>query len=377
MKPPAGSGREVLGVFLRLGVTAFGGPAAHTAMMRDEMVRRRGWVDDQRFLDLMAGTNLIPGPNSTELALHLGHDRARWRGFFAAGFAFIVPAAVITAGFGWLYVEYGSTPVAEGLLRGVQPVVLAVIAHAVVGLGRVAVKGWQTAGLGLAAFAAAMAGVPELGVLAAAVVVALAAGVAPSARAGLRSWALLPVLVMAGGGYGDRGDLATLFWTMLRIGAVLYGSGYVLVAFFEGAFVQDLGWLSPQELLDAVAVGQVTPGPVFSTATFVGYLIAGPAGAAVATIAIFLPAFAFVALLTRVGDDARSRPWVRRALDGAAVASLALMAAVCVQLGVDVLADPLAWALALAALALLLRTSISSVWLVAAGGAIGVAAHLL
>jgi chromate transporter len=367
----------VLGVFLRLGVTAFGGPAAHTAMMRDELVRRRGWADDARFLDLMAATTLIPGPNSTELALHLGHERARWRGFCAAGFAFIVPAVLITVGFGWLYAEYGSTPVAEGLLRGVQPVVLAVIAHAVVGLTPVAVKGWQTAVLGAAAFAAALAGVPELAVLAAAVALALAAGLAPSARAGLRSWVLPPVLLLAAAGYGDRGDLATLFWTMLRIGAVLYGSGYVLVAFLDGAFVEGLGWLSPQELLDAVAVGQVTPGPVFSTATFVGFLVAGPAGAAVATVAIFLPAFAFVALLTRYGDSARERAWVRRALDGATVASLALMAAVCVRLGVEALADPLGWVLAGAALALLLRTSVSSVWLVAAGAAIGVAARLL
>ena len=361
-------------MFLRLGVIAFGGPVAHVAMMREELVRRRGWVDDQRFLDLVGATNPVPGPNSTELAIHLGHDRARWRGLVAAGVCFILPAAVIVTALAWGYVRYGSTPAVEGLLYGVVPVVLGIVVWALLGLARTAVKGPWYAALGVAALAASLLGAPELLVLAAGAALAGLVRAARQAR-GPQALALLPALV-ATGGTGER-DLSTLFWTMLKIGSVLYGSGYVLLAFLEGDLVDRLGWVSEQQLLDAVSIGQVTPGPVFTTATFLGYLVAGVPGALVATVAIFLPSFVFVGLLTRITDRLRASPWTSALLDGVNVTALALMAAVTLRLGATAVVDPLTAALALAAVLVLWRTRVNSAWLVAGGAAVGLARVLL
>ena len=301
--------REVAAVFLRLGTIAFGGPAAHTALMREELVRRKGWVSDERFVDLMGATNLIPGPNSTELAIHLGWDRARWRGLLAAGVCFIVPAALMVTALAWAYVEYGDTPAVESLLYGVVPAVLAVIVFALVALLRTVLWSGKDARqrLGLsaltaAALAAYVLGVPELAILAAgAAVPALVRAASLGRGHGLLGVPLLlasPVLGHPRFEDPTGGQLAQLFLTMLKIGAVLYGSGYVLLAFLEGDFVDRLGWITEQQLVDAISIGQVTPGPVFTTATFVGYLIAGPAGAFVATVGIFLPSFVFVGLLT-------------------------------------------------------------------------------
>ena len=294
-----GSAREVALVFLRLGVVAFGGPAAHIAMMRQELVQRRKWLTDERFVDLMGATNLIPGPNSTELAIHLGHERARWRGLLLAGVLFILPAAVIVTVLAWIYVEHGDTPAFDQVLYGVVPVVVAIIVWALVPLARTVVKSRWLAVLLAAGLAAYLLGVNELVVL---------FGGCRDRPAGARRPVAGPV-GPAGAGARRRcrsfedptaGQLATLFATMLKIGAVLYGSGYVLLAFLEGDFVDRLGWITHQQLLDAIAVGQVTPGPVFTTATFVGYLVAGLPGAFLATVAIFLPSFVFVGLLTRL-----------------------------------------------------------------------------
>ncbi|MEV5003698.1 chromate efflux transporter [Nocardioides sp. LML1-1-1.1] len=364
---------EVAGVFLRLGLIAFGGPAAHTALMREELVRRRRWVSDQRFADLMGATNLIPGPNSTELAIHLGHERAGWRGLLVAGVAFIVPAAVLVTLLAWVYVEQGETPAVEGVLYGVVPVVLAIIVWALAGLGRTVLSSWWLALLAGAALAAYLLGVNELVVLfGGAAVVAAVRGVRDLARRGPAALAL-PLLVA---GTQQDGRLTELFLTMLKIGAVLYGSGYVLLAFLEGDFVDRLGWVSHQQVLDAVSVGQVTPGPVFTTATFLGYVVAGLPGAFLATVAIFLPSFVFVGLLTRLTDWLRSRAWTSALLDGVNATALALMAGVSLQLGRTGLVDPLTVALFGLTLLALWRTRLNSAWLIAAGALVGVARYL-
>lgn len=363
-----GRAREVASTFLRLGTVAFGGPVAHTAMMREELVRRRGWVSDERFVDLMGATNLIPGPNSTELAIHLGYDRARWRGLVAAGVCFILPAALIVTALAWAYVTYGDTPSVGWLLYGVVPAVLAIVAWALVGMARTALKGrWLTV-LAVVALAAYVAGVPEL------VVLFGGAAVAPLARAVRQAGhhALLAPLAVL---FPDptAAQLTQLFLTMLKIGAVLYGSGYVLLAFLEGDLVDRLDWVTQQQLLDAVSIGQVTPGPVFTTATFLGYLVAGLPGAFVATVGIFLPSFLLVGLLTRITDKLRSSPWTATMLDGLNATALALMAGVSWQLGRAALVD--AWTVTILGVTLLLlwRTRLNSAWYVGGGALAGLA----
>jgi chromate transporter len=363
-----GTAREVAWVFLRLGVVAFGGPAAHTAMMREELVRRRGWLSDERFLDLMGATNLIPGPNSTELAIHLGHERAGWRGLLLAGVLFILPAAVIVTVLAWVYVEHGRTPAFEHVLYGVVPVVVAIIVWALVPLLRTVVKSWWLALLVVAGLTAYLLGVNELVVLFGGG--ALAAAVHGLTRLrGAHGLALAALPVFSD---PTAGQLAQLFATMLKIGAVLYGSGYVLIAFLQGDFVDRLGWITHQQLLDAVSIGQVTPGPVFTTATFVGYLVAGLPGAFVATVGIFLPSFVFVGLLTRLAGWLRSRSWTSALLDGLNATALALMAGICWTLGRDALVD--GWTVALFAVTLLLlwRTRLNSGWYVLGGAVAGI-----
>jgi chromate transporter len=365
---------EVASVFLKLGVIGFGGPAAHIAMMREELVRRRGWVSDERFVDLMGATNLIPGPNSTELAIHLGHERARGKGLVVAGVCFILPAFAIVLALAWAYVRYGQAPAVEGLLYGIKPVVVAIVVWALAGLLRTAVKGPLTAVVAVAAFAAYLLGVDELPVLAAGGLLVMAVRTRPvrppgGGRGGLGGIALLP----AGPYFPDPtgGQLAQLFLTFLKIGSVLYGSGYVLLAFLEGDFAERLGWITRTQLLDAVSIGQVTPGPVFTTATFLGYVIAGLPGAVLATVGIFAPSFAFVALLTRIVDRIRDRVWSSAFLDGVNATALALMAGVTVELAGEAFVDPLTVVLALAALLLQWRTRLNTAWFIAAAAAVG------
>ncbi|GAA1610961.1 chromate efflux transporter [Actinoplanes couchii] len=379
----AGRVREVAGLFLRLGTIAFGGPVAHTAMMRDEVVRRRGWITDERFADLIGATNLIPGPNSTELAIHLGHERAGWRGLLTAGVCFILPAAAIVTGLAWAYVRFGTTPAVSGLLYGVVPAVLAIIVHALAGLLKAVLKTVWAGLLAAAALAAYLAGVNELLILAVgaalpALVVLARRGAKRGARWGGRRgarWGGPAVLAVPG--LPADGDLGQLFLTMLKIGSVLYGSGYVLLAFLRGDFVDRLGWITGQQLIDAISIGQVTPGPVFTTATFVGYLVAGLPGAFLATVAIFLPSFLFVGLLTRLTGWLRSSAWTSVLLDGVNATALALMAGIGFQLAGTAIVDPLTAAIAAGTLVLMWRTRWNSAWFIGAGALIGVGHVLL
>lgn len=378
VKPSSAPSRlgEVALLFLRLGLTSFGGPAAHIAMMRGEFVNRRGWLSDQQYLDLIGASNLIPGPNSTEVAIHLGYLRAGWRGLIVAGVCFILPAMLIVIALAALYVDYGTTPAAAWLLYGIKPVVLAVIVQALWGLSKTAVKGWLTGTVGVASFGLALIGINELLLLAAGGLLVMLALNARRLRSAAASLALaglgLPSLLVAAAAPAGF-TLWGLFLTFLKIGSVLYGSGYVLLAFMRADFVERLGWLSDRQLLDAIAIGQVTPGPVFTTATFVGYILAGTPGALVATLGIFLPAFVFVAISTPFLPRLRTSPWFGALLDGINVASLGLMAAVTLQLAQAAIFDIVTVLLALAAFVLLVHYRINSAWLVLGGAVIGIA----
>lgn len=370
------------GLFLRLGLTAFGGPAVHMAMMEDEVVRRRGWLTREEFLDLVGAVNLIPGPNSTELAIQVGWRRAGAAGLVVAGACFILPAALLTALLAAFYVRYGTLPEAGAVLRGVKPVLLAVVLQALWGLGRSAVK---TRGLGVlaaAAAGAAAAGVQELVLLAGAGLAAVGMRAATARRGapGAGGAGALPLLavvappVSAAGAVGAASasfGLWPLFLFFLKVGSVLFGSGYVLLAFLRADLVERWGWLTEAQLLDAIAAGQFTPGPVFTTATFVGYLLAGWAGAGVATLGIFLPAFCFVALSGPWIPWLRRSRWAGAFLDGVNVASLALMAVVTVALGRVALVDGMTLGLAAGSAALLWRWRVNSAWLVLGGGLAG------
>jgi chromate transporter len=372
---------EVARLFLKLGVIGFGGPAAHIAMMREEVVRRRRWVSDERFLDLLGMTNLIPGPNSTEMAIHLGYVRAGWPGLLLGGSCFIVPAVLIVLTLAWLYVHYGATPAATWALYGVIPVIIAVVAQAIWGLGRTAVKGPLLAVLGVTVLALSLAGGNELALLfgaGAALMLVRLARPAAAAAAMLAAALGLPGIAPGQAAVAGAGvTLGTLFLTFLKIGATLYGSGYVLLAFLRNDFVHRLHWLSDRQLLDAIAVGQVTPGPVFTTATFVGYVLAGWTGAVLATVAIFLPSFVFVALSHPLLPRIRGSRGAGAFLDGVNVAALGLMAAVTWQLARSAITDWFTAALAVAAGVLLIRWRVNSVWLIIGGAVAGLAYRLL
>jgi chromate transporter len=344
--------------------------------MRREVVEDRRWTSDREFLDWVGACNLIPGPNSTELAIHLGHQRAGWRGLVTAGVCFIAPAVLIVGLLAWLYERYGTDPTVADLRYGILPVIIAIIAHAVVGLGRTALTDVITSVVAAAAFAAFLLDVHELLILATAGL--LVAGWSARHRfrgPGTTQVVALPAL-LAATPPEVRVSLWRLFLVFVEIGSVLYGSGYVLLAFLQTNLVDDLGWLTSQQLLDAVTVGQITPGPVFTTATFVGWQIDGAAGAAVATIGIFLPSFLFVAALHPIVGWMRRTPAARAFLDGVIAASLGLMAGVLVDLADTALTDALTVLIALAALAVLLRTRIQSTWLIGTGILIG-AVHAL
>jgi len=371
---PRTSLAELALLFLRLGATAFGGPAAHVAMLRDEVVKRRAWLTDAEFLDLLGATNLIPGPNSTEMAIHVGWARRRWAGLLVAGLAFIVPASLITAALAWAYVRYGDLPRAQGILYGVKPVVLAVVFQAIRGLAPLAARTWPLRALGLAAVAASALGAHELVVLFGAGLLVLAARAARDSRPSAPVAGLAPLLPLAAGAAVLPAAAATLpaiFWLFCRTGAVLFGSGYVLLAFLRADLVERLGWLTEAQLVDAIAAGQVTPGPVFTTATFVGWLLAGPAGALVATAGIFLPAFVFVALSAPLVPRLRASRTAAALLDGVNVASLALMAVVTARLVPAAVVDVPTAVLALLGAGLLLRFRVNSSWLVLGGAAAG------
>ncbi len=371
---------ELATLFLKLGTIAFGGPAAHIAMMEDEVVRRRQWLSQEEFLDLLGATNVIPGPNSTEMAIHVGHRRAGWPGLLVAGSCFILPAAFIVTAFAWAYVRFGSLPQADAILYGVKPVIIAIVLQALWRLGRTALRTWSLELIGAAGIVLGFLGVNELVILfGGAIVVGLGRSLIRKRNPGSRLFSITSggpfgLLMQAGGAAGTAAasfGLWPLLLFFLKVGSVLFGSGYVLLAFLRADLVTRWHWLNEGQLLDAVAVGQVTPGPVFTTATFIGYVLGGPSGALVATVGIFLPAFFFVAVSGPVLPRIRRSPTAGAFLDGINAASLSLMAVVTFQLGRAALIDLTTFALLATSLILLFRFRINSVWLVLGGALAG------
>ena len=369
--------RELAGLFLKLGTIAFGGPAAHIAMMEDEVVRRRNWLTREQFLDMLGATNLIPGPNSTEMAIHVGYVRAGLPGLLVAGASFILPAVVIVLGFAWAYVRFGQLPAVGHILYGVKPVVVAIVLQALWRLGRTAIKTRLLAGIFAVAVVATAFGVNELIVLfAGAAIVAMVETkrrpVLPLAIAGPATWpSSAPAVATTAAATAIGIGMWPIFFVFLKIGSVLFGSGYVLLAFLRSDLVTRLGWLTESQLLDATAVGQVTPGPLFTTATFIGYVLAGWGGAIAATIGIFLPAFIFVAFSAPVLPRLRRSKWAGGFLDGVNVTSLALMAVVTAQLAHAAVTDFKTAILAIASAVLLLVWNVNSTWLVLGGALAG------
>ena len=382
-------------LFLKLGAISFGGPAAHIALMEDEVVRKRQWVTRQQYLDMLGLTNLIPGPNSTEMAINVGFSRAGWAGLAVAGASFITPAALVTAGVAWAYVRFGTLPLAESLLAGVKPAVIAVIAIAVWRLGRIAVRDVGLAALGALALAAFLAKMSPLLILAGGGLIGMAARQLHKLRSGTSpgTTKLSPGLILFNESFllrrllpgfltsamatvadfsgTKRVPLARIGWFFLKVGAVLYGGGYVLFAFVEQGLVRDHHWLTQQQVLDAIAIGQFTPGPVLSTATFIGYLLGGAWGAVIATFAIFLPSFVYVAALGPILPRLRRSAWMAAFLDSVNACAVALMAGVTVRLAGDALRAWPMWAIAVTSLALLCRWKINPAWVVLGGGFAG------
>ncbi|MFO1536339.1 MAG: chromate efflux transporter [Actinomycetota bacterium] len=380
--PTAAPLREVVAYFLRLGSTAFGGPAAHIALMRHDLVERKGWLDDDEYAEMIALANLVPGPNSTEVAMHVGRRRAGTIGMIAAGLAFIAPAFVMMLALGWAYTEYGTRPGFRSVLAGIAPVVVVLIAQAILQLGRTALRGASAVAVGLLALAGALIGIHELVLLAGAGLVTWVGwwfGARSARGPGLGGFAVvaaMPAVRIAadlGPVWATAGPvmLAPLFVVFLQIGAVLYGSGYVLYALLEGALVHDRGWLTERQLLDAIAMGQLTPGPLFTTATFIGYTLRGLPGALVATVGIFLPAFCFVGVTGFVVHRLRGNAGFAAFLRGVVAASLALMVAVAGILARDAFVDVGTVAVAAAAAGLLWWRRPNPVWLILAGGVAG------
>lgn len=371
---------EVASVFFRLGVFAYGGPAAHIAMMQEEVVNRRQWMSEQEFLDLVGVTNLIPGPNSTEMAIHCGYIRAGALGLLVAGICFIFPAVLITGLIAWFYAQYGALPNIEPFFFGIKAAVIVIIGNAVLSLGKKAVSSRKLAVLGMLAVILSLLGLPAVAVI-------LGLGVVGMINFSAAGSGNLPVLQVtlpilgAGGAVALPAVAVTtphLFLVFLKIGAVLFGSGYVLIAFLNDELVHKLGWLTPQILMDSVAIGQFTPGPVLSTATFIGYQIAGLEGAAAATVGIFLPSFCFVLLLNPILPFMRRSPAVSRFLDTVNVVSVGLMVAVVLELGYTLAMD---WRLAAIAIGAFLINyrwqQINVAWLVVWGSLAGYLLRLI
>lgn len=405
----SGTWHEVLVVFLRLGLTAFGGPAAHSGLFRETLVRRLGWIDDHDFLDLVAATSVIPGPNSSELALAIGRRRAGWPGFFAAGAGFILPAVLISIVLAWLAVGAATAKTVAAVLVGIDPIVIAILVVAVAGLGRSMVDDPARLVVAVLAVPAYLANLPEVGVLLAGALVVMiwqllrgtppatpstGQGGGPASKAGDAPGsgpddtgrpdpmgALGPLA--AGGSLAavmtsSAAGLVPIFLVFLKAGALLFGSGYVLLALLRSDLVIDLGWISERELLDAIAVGQATPGPLLSTAGYLGFLLAGVPGALAASIGIFLPAFVLVALLEPIVSAVRARPLAAAALGGAGGAALGLMVGVTIELAAATLVPggslaPLPVAVAILATLALGSGRVGPTVLILAGGLIGLA----
>ncbi|MEA5550347.1 chromate efflux transporter [Anabaena cylindrica UHCC 0172] len=383
---------EVAKLFFQLGVIGFGGPVAHIAMIEDEVVKRRQWLTQEHFLDLLGATNLIPGPNSTEMAIHIGYIYAGWLGLILAGVCFILPAVLITGILAWVYVNYGTLPQVSPLLYGIKPAVLAVIFNALWRLAKKAVKSRQLLLIAVAV------GVVTLVAKVSEVIALLLGGLLgmvwlnrgnqnnpPGNQTNLLIAGLtISVTSQVISVNAVSVPLWQLGWFFLKVGSVLFGGGYLLVAFLQGGLVEEYGWLTQQQLLDAIAIGQFTPGPVLSTATFIGYVIAGMPGAVVATLGIFLPSFVFVAALNPLIPRLRASSWTRAFLDAVNVSAVALMVVTTLQLGVATLTlsqfpyvDLFGLAIALTSAILAIRYSINAAWLVLSGSLIGWVASVL
>lgn len=375
--------KELALLFLKLGLIGFGGPAAHIALMEDEVVGRRRWMSREDFLDLLGATNFIPGPNSTELAIHIGFRRAGWSGLLTAGLCFIIPAVVIVLATAVAYVKFGKLPNVAVFFDGMKPVILAIILHALWKLGRAAIKNSQIFAIGLLTLTFALAGLPEIHTVFLGGALAFLFSLATKYNLkdkktfliGLSTGGALStgeVLLAAGPALSATPiTLPALFYFFLKTGSVLFGSGYVLLAFLQIDLVDGYHWLTQKQLLDAVVVGQFTPGPVFTTATFIGYLLAGTKGALLATLGIFLPAFFFVALSAPFLSRIKGSPTLRTLLDGVNVASLALMAVVTWQFSKAIFTDLFNFGVAVVCLGLLARLRINAMWLMPLGGALG------
>ncbi len=361
--------KEVAKLFLRLGFTAFGGPAAHIAMMRHEVVEKRKWMSDQHFLDLIGATNLIPGPNSTEMAMHVGQERAGAKGLVTAGLCFILPAVIITGIFAWLYKEYGWLPEVQPFVYGIKPAIIAVILAAIFPLAKTSFKSTELWILGAAVLALSLLGFNEIMLMFGAGLIAVAIHLVRK-QAAIHRFIPLALIQIPDAGLLSPANI-NLFLIFLKIGSILYGSGYVLFAFLDAELVAT-GMLSRQQLIDAIAVGQFTPGPVFSSVTFIGYQISGLSGAIVSTIGIFLPSFVFVAFLNPLVKRMRSSALFASFLDAVNAASVAIIVAVCFAMGRDSIYD---WRTALIAVACIAITfgfrKVNSAWIVAGGSVAG------
>ena len=370
-EPAKASLADLAVLFLRLGLTAFGGPAAHIAMMEDEVVTRRRWVTHERFLDMLGAANLIPGPSSSELAVFIGYDQAGLGGLLVAGVCFVLPAALMTAGIAWAYVRFGALPRVGSVFSGIKPVIIAIVAQALWALGPKALKRSRLlATIGIAACVAAALNLNPVFVLLGAGTLAVttnAAAKRSAATGGLSAVAAGAIAAPAAGTV----SLGLLFLTFLKLGAIVFGSGYVLLAFLRADLVERLHWMTESQLIDAVAVGQVTPGPVFTTATFVGYVLAGGLGAVLATVGIFLPGFMMIGAIKPIVARVRQSIRASAFLDGVNVASLALMAVVTVQLGRAAITDALTAGLAVLGFVALMRFKLNSAWLILAGALVG------
>jgi len=367
---------ELALVFLKLGTIAFGGPAAHIAMMEDEFVRKRQWITQEDFLDRLGAANLIPGPSSTELAIFIGHSKRGWAGLLVAVCCFIIPAAVLVALIAAVYVRLGSLPQVAGILYAIKPVVIAIILQALWSLARTATKTKVLAFVGVISIVLNAIGIAPLIVLAIAGIASVAplwlkrrvhptlSAIPLSGQFALLSGATAAVAVVPV-------SMLRLFLSFLKIGSVVFGSGYVLLAFLRAEFVDHLHWITEKQLIDAVAVGQFTPGPVFTTATFIGYLVAGTLGAVVATLGIFLPGFFLVAVSGPLIPKLRRSPMAGAILDGVVVGSLALMAVVAWQLGMAAIIDWLTALIFVASAVALLRFRLNSAWLIGGAALIG------
>ena len=354
--------KEIASVFFKLGSIAFGGPAAHIAMMDDEIVKKRKWISSQHFLDLIGATNLIPGPNSTEMTMHCGHERGGWQGMFVAGISFIFPAVVITMVFAWLYEKYGQLPEVEPFIYGIKPAVIAIILSAVHRLGKKALKSVELGILGVLTLIACLLGVNEILAMFGCGVLGLLLYFIknPPSKAGT----FAPLLLL-------QVSQMKIFLTFLKVGAILYGSGYVLFAFLDVELVAT-GLMTRQELIDAIAVGQFTPGPVLSTSTFIGWQLGGFWGAIAATIGIFLPSFIFVMLLNPIVPKLRKSKVISAFLDAVNIAAVAVIVAVCFEMAKDTLTDWRTIAIALLSLVVVFAfKKMNSAFIVLGGAVLG------